>query len=166
VYDYGMTLAVIAGILVTLFGLAFATKRRYGVLGLGLAAGVLLASNARPFVSDFYEVNGLPTSPLTADTAAIITLVLLPSLLMMISGPAYSKKISAVVGALGYAVVGTILLIGPLLTALPTEPTVSVALHQIADNQKIIVSFGVIIAIIDAMWTHTTAPKRKKDKAH
>jgi hypothetical protein len=155
VYDVGMTLAVIIGIVVTLFGLAFVTKRRYGVLGLALAAGVLLASNARPFVSDFYEVNRLPTSPLTADTAAIITLVLLPSLLMMISGPVYSKKSTAIIGALGYAVVGSVLLLGPLLTALPTEPTVTPLLRQIADNQKVIVSVGIIVAIIDAMWMHT-----------
>lgn len=161
-----MTLAVILGIFALLFVLAFMTKRRYGVLGLGLAAGVLLASNARPFVSDFYEVNRLPTSPLTADTAAIITLVLLPSLLMMISGPIYSKRSAAVLGAAAYAVVGTVLLIGPILTALPSEQTVSSFLHELADNQKTIVSLGVVIAVIDAMWTHTTSVHTKKDKKH
>ena len=37
-----MTLIVILVIAIALFGLAFATKRRFGVLGLALAAGVLI----------------------------------------------------------------------------------------------------------------------------
>lgn len=161
-----MTLAVILGILAVLFALAFVTRRRYGVLGLGLAAGVMLAANARPFVSGFYEMNRLPTSPLSADTAAIITLVLLPSLLLMISGPSYHKKLSAVIGAAGYAFIGTVLLIGPLVTALPPEPTVSAVLGQIAASQQVIVSSGIILALIDTMWTHTKAPAHKKSAKH
>ena len=38
-----MALVIILGIAVVLFILAFLTKRRFGVLGLGLAAGVVLS---------------------------------------------------------------------------------------------------------------------------
>lgn len=160
-----MTMVILLAIALSLFVLAFITRRRYGVLGLGLAAGVVLAGNARSFVSDFYEINRVPVSPLTADAAAIVTLVLLPALLLLISGPAYQEKKVAIIGSVGFALLGTILLLGPVTTALPfDDPGMARTMSSIAAQQKTLVAIAIGLAVLDTILLHNTLPRPKKSK--
>lgn len=160
-----MTLVIIVGIALVLFGLAFGTKRRFGVLGLGLAAGVLLAQNAFGPVAEFFKDYVVPVGPLSYDTAAIVFLTLLPALLLLIGGPKYASKKAAILGSVAFALLGTLLILGPLTTELPTlEPAVKSTLDVIAQYQSVIVASAIIAAVIDTIMQHGSKSGSKHSK--
>lgn len=160
-----MTLVIIFVIALALFALAFMSKRRFGTLGLGLAAGALLATQLTRDVSLLIEVNRLPVEPLTSTAAASVGLILLPPLVLLLSGPTYKSKKSAIIGAVAFALMGTMLLLGPLTTALPAlEPIVWVTLEFIADYQSLLIAAAVVGAVLDSWLTHNAAPKHKSNR--
>lgn len=162
-----MTLVILVVIMIILFGLAFVRKRRFGVLGLALAAGVLLSQNAAGFVGSIYQTNLLPVAPLTYEVAASITLILLPALLLLIKGPSYMEKRSAILGAVGFALLGTLLILGPLTTALPTlDSGVKDALDLIAQWQGVLVAVGISAAILDTILLHSAKSSGSKHAKH
>ena len=160
-----MTLIVILVVAIALFGLAFATKRRFGVLGLGLAAGVVLAEAATSYVATFLEQQGVPVAPLSYKGTATILLILLPALILLAGGPTYASKKAAVVGALGFALLGTFFLLGPLTTALPTDdPAIRDVLIKVAQSQDAIVVVALILALIDTLMVHGGLVGHRKSK--
>lgn len=160
-----MTLVIILVILCALFGLAFVTKRRFGVLGLALAAGVVLAQSASHYVGQFFEQQGLPVAPLSYGSAATVLLILLPALLLLMGGPVYRSKKSAFVGALGFALLGTFFLLGPLTTALPADnQTIRSALVVIAQWQNVIVVVALVLALLDTFMVHGAVARHHKSK--
>lgn len=160
-----MTLVIVIGIALVLFGLAFASKRRFGILGLGLAAGVLLSQSLASNFADILEENTIPIAPLTYDTAAIVSLILVPSLLLTIGGPSYHERKIAIIGAALYALLGTMLILGPLTVSLPTADNgVRQVLNFVAQWQDIVVAVGVAIAVIDLMLVHGFRPSKRRGK--
>lgn len=162
-----MTLIVIFVVSLALFGIAFVTKRRFGVLGLALAAGVVLAQNATGYVSGFLEQQQLPVAPLSYNDTAKILLILVPAFLLLAGGPTYHSKKAAVAGALGFALLGTFFLLGPLTTALPTEdPSIRDILVQIANSQNLIVIVALSLALIDTFMVHGVVSRHRKSSKH
>jgi hypothetical protein len=162
-----MTLIVILVVAVALFGIAFATKRRFGILGLALSAGVVLAQSATSYVAEFFQKQALPVAPLSYTGTATILLIMLPALILLAGGPTYSSKKVAVVGALGFALLGTFFLLGPLTTALPTtDLAVREALIKIAQSQDIIIIVALVLALIDTFMVHGAAGRRHKASKH
>lgn len=162
-----MTLIVILVVAVALFGIAFFTKRRFGILGLALTAGVVLAQSATRYVADFFESQNLPVEPLSYHSAATVLLILLPALILLAGGPTYASKKAAVVGALGFALLGTFFLLGPLTTALPTSDlSVREALIKIAQSQDIIIIVALVLALIDTFMVHGAAGRHRKASKH
>ena len=162
-----MTLVIIVGIAIALFGLAYSTKRRFGVLGLGLAAGVLLAQNATSFVAGIFKSYDLPVEPLTYAVSATVTLTLLPALLLLVGGPSYISKRSAVIGATAFAVLGTLLILGPLTTALPTiDSGIKQMLDFIAQWQAAIIALAILAAVFDTILLHTGKSNARKHSKH
>ncbi|MEO5691432.1 MAG: hypothetical protein ABIQ64_04555 [Candidatus Saccharimonadales bacterium] len=160
-----MTLIVIVVVAIALFGLAFVTKRRFGVLGLALAAGVVLAQSATNYVSKFIEQQGVSVAPLSYDGTATILLILLPALILLIGGPTYTSKKSALIGALGFALLGTFFLLGPLTTALPTtDAVVRDVLVVVAQSQDIIVIVALVLALLDTVMVHGGLSRHRKSK--
>lgn len=158
-----MILLVLAA---ALFGLAFLTKRRYGVLGLGLAAGLVLSQEVSKEVAAFLQMVDFPVSPLPFTAAASMVLILSPSLVMMFAGPKYTDKRYAIVGSALFAVFGTVLLLAPLVTSLPFNDRAAIQpmLSQIAANSPLIISAGVIAAVADMMHAQGKTPLGKKSK--
>ena len=162
-----MTLVIIIGIAIALFGLAYSTKRRFGVLGLGLSAGVLLAQNATNFIAKLLETNHIPVAPLTHDISATVALTLLPALLLLVAGPSYFSKRSAFIGATVFAVLGTLLILGPLTTALPTlDSGIKQTLDFIARWQGVIITVAIIAAVFDTILLHSSKPASRKHSQH
>lgn len=162
-----MTLIVILVVALALFGIAFVTRRRFGILGLALAAGVVLAQSATSYVGDFLEQQGLPVAPLSYNDTATIILIMLPSFFLLAGGPTYTTKKMALVGAFGYALLGTFFLLGPLTTALPTDdPSVRNVLVKIAQSQDLIVIIALVLALIDTFMVHGSAGRRYKSSKH
>lgn len=160
-----MTLVIIVAVLLALFALAFLTRRRFGVLGLALAAGVLLAQHADEAIADAIQIAGVPVEPFTYKAAAGIILTLLPALLLMIGGPKYLDKRAAIIGAVAFALLGTLLILGPLTTALPTlDFAVKSSLDTIAQYQSGIIAGAIAIAVLDTILLHGAKPIGKHGK--
>lgn len=136
-----------------LFAMAFFTKRRFGALGLGLAAGSLLstlwASDITPTIASAgFE---LVRPPLESVVAASITL--LPAVLLVFVGPTYKKMLQRVAGALAFAVLAVALLLEPLGAALVIEG-VGKQVHDIfTQNKDTIITAGILLAVLDLLLT-------------
>src|SRR3954465_8231908 len=106
---------IIIGIL---FATAYFTKRRFGVLGLALAAGAMLSTlwvgDLTPIIAQAGIV--LVKPPLESVVSA--ALILLPALLLLSSGPSYKSQVQRLVGAGAFAVLAAALLLDPLGSAL------------------------------------------------
>lgn len=160
-----MTLVILLVLAVSLFALAFFTRRRFGVLGLGLAAGLVLSNQLTKDVATFLQLGDFPVEPLSHKSAAIVLLVLAPVVAMLVSGPKYSDKRAAVIGSTIFAVFGTVLLLAPLSMSLPlTDVSIQPVLSMIALNSPMIISAGIIAAIIDMMHDQGKKPFTKKGK--
>lgn len=161
-----MTLVILIAVLLILFSLAFITKRRFGVLGLSLAAGVVLAQNATSHVASLYQDYQIAVAPLSFSTAATITLIILPALILLASGPTYSNRRSAFVGSIGFALLGMFFLAGPLTASLPpAEPLVRDILLTVGDWENLIVVVALALALVDTFMVHgVSMPGRKSKK--
>ena len=162
-----MTIVLLLAVLIGLFLLAFFTKRRFGVLGLSLAAGVVLSQYAARYLTQFYESNQLSFGPLSYNSASIITLTVLPALMLLISGPKYSTNKSAMVGSIGFALLGMFFIAGPLTASLPpAEPLVRDILLLIGEWENLIVVIALALALVDTFMVHNLSIKKPKSKKH
>lgn len=160
-----MALVIILGIAVVLFVSAFATKRRFGALGLGLAAGVVLSQLWSVTVSSLLEAQKIPVEPLSYSTVGQIALILIPSLLLLIGGPKYHDKKGAFVGALLYAAFATLFVVAPITRDFAVAGDVSPIFEFIASWQNVLVGLGVLLAIGDMLLAHGPKfPKHGKEK--
>lgn len=157
-----MTLIVIASLLTVFFVLAFLSKRRFGTLGLALAAGALLANQLTVWLAGNLTNFDVYTGILPEKVAANIALTLLPALALLLSGPAYVKKKQAVIGALAFAVMATMLILAPLASVLPSDENSRTVLLFIATYNDIILTSLIIFAVVDAWLTHNVPSRKKK----
>lgn len=145
----------VAGIGVALFTLAFLTKRRFGVLGLALAAGVLISSNWAALLTPFLEDQGLSVQFIPFSVFVQSTLILIPPLLLLIGGPTYEKTWGRLLGSLLFAVLAVIFLLQPLGDSLRLDG-VSLEVYQwVSSKQNIIVVIGLILAVIDLLFARS-----------
>lgn len=146
-----------------LFATAFFTKRRFGVLGLALAAGSILSSlwvgDLTPIIANAGII--LVKPPLESVVSA--ALILLPAVLLLSSGPTYKSMIQRVVGALAFAVLAIALLLEPLGSALVIDK-IGQPVYDFFLQQRIwIITGALLLAIGDLLMAKT--PKHRKDHA-
>lgn len=160
-----MVLVIIIGIAVALFLLAFVTKRRFGVLGLGLAAGVVLSQLWAVTLAAMLQGQGVPVSPLSYSTVAQLVIMLTPPLLLMIGGPWYHNLKGRLLGSLLFAVFATLFVVAPIMRDFVVAGDTSPVFEFIAQWQNVLIALGVALAIIDMLLAHGPKfPKHGKDK--
>ncbi|MEO5499788.1 MAG: hypothetical protein ABIR46_04790 [Candidatus Saccharimonadales bacterium] len=160
-----MSLPFVVVLAVLLFGLAYVTKRRFGVLGLGLVAGLVLSREIAKETADVLKYLDFPIGSLTFPIAASVLLILVPALLMLISGPKYSDKRLAIGGSIVFALFAVILLLGPISVSLVmSDRSLQPLLTTIAQNSPILISIGVVLAVVDTMYAQGKKPVGKKGK--
>ena len=151
-------------VLLLLFGLAYFTKRRFGVLGLALAAGSMLselwAAQLTPLVADA----GLVVQNPPLITIVSVVLVLLPALLLLFSGPSYHDKPMEILGAIMFAALAFALLVEPLGSALVLQDQGKLVYDFFAENRVYIVTAGLIVAVIDLLALHSGRIRRPSSK--
>ena len=154
-------------VLVLLFILAFATKRRFGVLGLALAAGALLSSLWADKLTPLVEQQtGIIVQQPPTQTVVAIALVLLPAVILLFSGPSYKDMPMRFVGALCFAALAVALLVEPLGSALVLQGQSKQVYEFFADNRVYIVTIGLILALVDLLLTHTTHRRHYNTSKH
>lgn len=148
-------------VLVVLFGVAFLTKRRFGVLGLALAAGSILsdlwASDLTPAV---YKAGVNIVSPPLATVVAAI-LILLPSVVLLFKGPTNKKMSKRIIGAAAFGLLASAFLLPILGDALVLEGDGKKVYDMIMTYRAWIVTAGLVFAVIDIM---STKAKKEDDK--
>lgn len=150
-------------VILILFGLAYVTKRRFGVLGLALAAGSMLselwAAKLTPLVRDAgLDVQNPPLIMLVS-----VALVLLPAIFLLFSGPSYQGPARRLFGAFLFAALAFALLIEPLGSALVLQGDGRMIYQFFVDNRVYIVTVGLIFAVLDLLGAHSArAPKHDK----
>ncbi len=158
-----MTFAIVIVVLfVLLFLLAFMTKRRFGVLTLALAAGTVLAqlwsSSLTPYVASLGI--DIVKPPLVEVVALILTL--LPSLILLFSGPAAHKKLQRIGGSIVFALLAVLLMFDSLRNALVIDSVGEQIIQHVMLYSPIAITICLVLAIFDVLQTHTRRSEPRK----
>lgn len=150
-------------VLILLFALAYVTKRRFGVLGLALAAGSMLSELWAELLTPLVRDAGLVVQNPPLITVVSVVLVLLPALFLLFSGPSYRSGFKRVFGAFLFAALAFALLVEPLGSALVLQGEGRAIYEFFAQNRVYIVTVGLILAVFDLLGAHTAkVPKPGK----
>lgn len=144
----------------SLFALSYVTKRRFGVLGLSLAAGSLLSINWAGTLTPFIQQQGVELAAPPLDTVVRASLVLLPPLLLFFSGPAYQSGWPRFFGAVGFSVLAFAFLLQPLGDAIQLDGGGLTLYSFFQDYQSLIIVCGLIGAIVDVLLTRKNSSKK------
>jgi hypothetical protein len=151
-------------VIAALFALVFFTKRRFGVLGLALAAGAMLSNlwvgDLTPIIAEAGLV--LIKPPLASVVAAGLTL--LPAILLLVSGPTYKSMPQRVGGALAFAILAITLLLDPLGSALVIEGPGRVVYQYMVDHRTLIITAGLVLAVVDVFLTRSPRHAKSSGK--
>lgn len=155
---------VFGGLAVALFVAAFIMKRRFGLLGLALAAGSILSGlwsyDAGLLVG---SLGIFPSGPLTtAVTLAII--VLLPAVLLLFHGYGYKSIVGRIFGASLFTLLALAFLVEPLGYALTLDGAGVDVYKWLVSNREVIIGVGMVIAVIDLFFTKPAHLADKKSK--
>lgn len=142
-----------------LFIVSYVTKRRFGVLGLALSAGALLSLHWASTVTPFLEAQGVTLAVPPLNSLVQIGLILAPPLVLLFSGPTYTKKLPRLVGAVAFAGLGLVYISDILASILVLEQSGAVVYQFLHDNKSVLIVIGIIGAITDVLFT-------RKQKTH
>jgi hypothetical protein len=142
-------------IIASLFATAFFTRRRFGVLGLALAAGAMLSTLWVGDLTPIIARAGIILVKPPLESVVSAGLILLPALLLLSSGPAYKTMVQRVIGAAAFAVLATSLLLEPLGSALVID-TIGQPLYDFfIHNRVVIITVCLTLAVVDLLMTKT-----------
>jgi hypothetical protein len=154
---------VFAVIALVLFAISYLSRRRFGLLGLALAAGSILSSLWGDNASLLVNVMGLKSGPITT-AITLSAIVLLPSVLLLFHGYAYKNFVSRFIGSFMFTLVAMAFLVQPLGYALSLQGFGASAYTWLAQNKDLIISFGMIFAVVDLFLTKPAHLAEKKYK--
>lgn len=138
---------------IILFVSAYIANRRFGILGLALAAGSILSTIWSYDAGLVVSTIGLfPYGPITnAVTLALI--IILPAILLLFHGAHYKNIIGRIGGATIFTLLALAFMVEPLGQALVLQGTGADIYNWLADNKELIISVGIVVAIVDLFFT-------------
>lgn len=137
---------------VGLFATVFITKRRFGLLGLALAAGSILSglwSYEGGLVASMFNV---PSSPLTTVIISVVIL-LLPAALLLFYSEKYKTVLGRAIGAALFTLLAMAFLIDPLARVVTPQGLGQEIFSWISEYKSLIIGLGLIFAISDLLLT-------------
>lgn len=157
-----LVIGIFAALAVALFLGAFMSRRRYGLLGLALTAGATLSSIWSYDAGLVLSSTGLvPNGPLT-NAVALSVVVLLPAVILLFHGYTYKDDIPRIIGSVLFTLLALAFLVEPLGFVLLLEGTAADVYGWIKANRDVIISIGVVLAIIDLFFTKPAKAERKR----
>lgn len=151
-------------VIAALFGGAFLSKRRFGLLGLGLTAGAILSPIWGENAGYVISATGLVREGPIINVIAIAAITLVPAVLFMFHGYTYKSMFGRVVGSLLFAALAVGLLITPLSSVLTITGPIGGIYQWFTANRDVIISAGVVFAIVDTLTAK--AVHKKSEKKH
>lgn len=161
-----ISLVFFLALLGSLFALSFLTKRRFGVLGLALAAGAVLSTNWAATLTPFIEQQGVTIAVPPLSTVVAAGLVLAPPLLLLFSGPSYNKTSARVLGSAAFSVLAFAFLLDPLGDAVQVSEQGMMLYKVFLDYQSLIIVTGLIIAVADIFVTRKGSHGKGRKAEH
>ena len=158
------SLVILIALFVVSFVLVFLTKRRFGVLGLALAAGAILAELWVGDLTPLVAQAGIQTvrPPLESVVAAAVTVV--PALLLLFSGPTYRSLMWRVISGLVFAALVIAFLLDPLGSSLVIDGPGKHVYDLFVHNRTAIISAGLILSLLDAFATKSVRHPKRADR--
>lgn len=157
---------VLSGLAILLFVGAFISRRRFGLLGLALTAGATLSTIWSYDAGLVVSSMGLVPDGIITQAVTQSLVVLLPALLLLFHGYAYKNIISRSIGALLFTLLALAFLVEPLSYALPLDGTGGAIYATIREYKDVIISGGVILAVVDLFFTKPAHLAEKSKKKH
>lgn len=142
-------------IITILFGVAYLTKRRFGVLGLALVTGAYISTLWVGDLTPIIAEAGIQTIKPPLESVVAATLIILPAVLLLLSGPTYVSKARRLFGAFLFAVLASTLLLEPLGSALIIDGPGEQVYTFLTDYRMIIVTICLVLALLDIVATKT-----------
>ena len=155
---------IIVAIIIALFLLAFLAKRRFGLLGLALAAGSLLSDIWAYDAGLMASVLGFPS---TKTSAAVIAMIIgiLPAFILLFHGYAYKTVFGRVAGAVLFTFLALAFLIIPLSKVFSFSGQAAPMLSWLVWNRPLIIGSVIVVSVVDIFLTKPVSLD-KKHKAH
>lgn len=148
-------------IALVLFVSAFSARRRFGLLGLALAAGSLLSDIWAYDAGLIAGAFGIPSSPITS--AVILALIiLLPAGVLLFHGYTYKTLVGRLIGASLFTLLAFAFLIEPLGHILMLQGTGANVYSWLVNNHTFIIGAGLIVAVVDLFLTKPIKLPNKK----
>jgi hypothetical protein len=158
--------AVFIGLALVLFALSFFSKRRFGILGLALVAGATLSTIWGDTADLVVSATGLIQNSQLTTAIALSVVTLLPAIVLLFHGYKYKDVFSRIVGSLFFTILALILLLEPVAHTLPLEGATAYWYDQAIGYKDLIISAGIVLAVLDLFFTKSkhTAEKEGKKK--
>ncbi len=153
-------LIVVLVTVVILFALTFFTKRRFGVLGLALAAGFVLSGLWADTVTPLVTQAGLQVIAPPLNTIVATVLILAPAVLLLFSGPKYTAMSQRIIGAAAFALLALAFMVEPLESALVLEGDGKKYFDLLVVNRDYIITAGLIFALFDILTIKKPKPEK------
>jgi hypothetical protein len=157
---------VFAGLAVVLFAGAFISKRRFGLLGLALTAVATLSSIWSYIAGLEVSATWLVPEGVITQAVAQSAVVLLPAILLLFHGYSYKNVVSRIVGSFLFTILALAFLVDPIRYALPLEGLGATVYSYLTQYKDIIISAGVILAVVDLFFTKPAHLAEKARKKH
>ena len=149
-------------VVIVLFAWAFLSKRRFGLLGLGLAAGAIIAPIWGENAGFLVSASGVfPEGPLI-NAIANSALILIPAILFMFRGPKHDNVIARIIGSLLFTLLAIAFLIQPIGSALILTGPAGSFYNWFVSYHELIISLGVALAVADQLITKGSHKSEKK----
>lgn len=153
---------IFAALAVALFVSSFVCKRRFGLLGLALAAGSILSNIWGRDAEIISALLGFrPSSITSAVTLAII--ILLPAIVLLFHGYTYNSPFGRFIGASLFTALALAFLVDPLGHIFVLQGVSADVYNWLIVNKSMIIGIGLIIAVGDLFLTK---PAVSSDKRH
>ncbi|MBC7564931.1 hypothetical protein H7100_01720 [Candidatus Saccharibacteria bacterium] len=157
-----MVIGIILGVILALFVGAFFSKRRFGVLGLGLAAGAIISPIWSDNAGFVISSTGLVSECPLVNAIAVSLLILVPAVLFMFHGYSYAHIVGRVFGSLLFTVLAAAFLIEPISAVIVLTGPIGMVYQWLVTNHELIISIGVAFAVADFLVSKSSHKSDKK----
>lgn len=156
-----MTFYIVLGIYAAILALiVYLTRRSFGLLGLGLIAGALMARLWAPDLTPLVAQAGIIIVQPPLLSIVAICLTLLPALLLIPRAPRAHGQIAMASNALLFAALAVVLTFDPFLAGVVADDSAKKLIDAIEQYQPTIVTAGVVLSLLDIWFARTSAPRK------
>lgn len=160
-----MAFLTVAGIIfASLFVLMFFARRRYGVMGLALAAGAMMSSLWVGGLTPLVARAGVMIIQPPLESVVAAGLMLVPAALLLFSGPIYHKAGTRAFGSILFSLLAVLLLLDILRSAVVIDGLGKLVYDALYQWKTMGVTFLLLAADVDTWGIRT--PKRDKELRH